>query len=480
MKTKKIVALVLSMAMVLGVAACSKDAAETSAPADGTTAAAPAETQAPAATDATPETQVVKVDTGAYSEEDVPEVEDTKEYDGKFVIYGFNTEFQERYEKYSSVKPDEYMPTKNDGNAYTQLLDTVLIDAQQAPDMFVCDADYVKKYIDNGKGDHLAATVNSIGIDNDELKDMYDYTLKFAADSDNYVRGLTWQATPCGVFYNRTVAQATLGVSEPDEVAPYFESWEAFLDTAVTVKEASTDDKEYRVVAGWGDTYRAYLNTRTTAWVVDGTLTIDPKLEGFYDTATTLHEDDLTFEIGQWSSEWFAGAENETVLSYWGPMWLGYSLSLAEEDKGNPTYGDWGMVPSPNQWYWGGTWMMSSNYNDHKASTAQIMRDMINPDTLRDITKTYGDFTNDHALMTEIASSDEGNLAWLAGQNPFGLLIDTASVIDMSVVGIDDATINDTFNAAIGAMLEGTSISTPAEANQQFREAIVNAGIAEQ
>ncbi|MCQ2528874.1 MAG: hypothetical protein MJ108_07140 [Saccharofermentans sp.] len=475
MKTKKIVALVLSMAMVLGVAACSKDSAETQAPAGdaATTTAAATTAGAAETTEAAPvETQEIVVDTSNYKEEEVAtDVANTDDKDGELVIFGFNDEFMSRINEYSEIQidADHYQITPNDGSAYTILLDTVLSSGEGAPDLFACDADYVKKYIVSD----ATVSINSLGIAYDELSEMYDYTLRFGADDNSVIKGVTWQACPCGVFYNRTVAQNTLGVSDPEDVAPFFATWDAFLDAAETVAEAG----DYRIVSGWDDVFKSYLNSRKAGWVVDGKVNIDQSLVDFFDTALALYDGDLTWGTSQWSGDWTTNATNETVLSYWGPMWLGYSLGMNNGDS-NPTAGDWGMVSAPTTWYWGGTWIMASKYCDKQADVAQIMRDVcIDEGTLSSINTKYGDFVNNIAYMTSVASDSTAGVEWLGGQNPFGVLLDAAKTIDNSSVGIDDASINGLFTSVVTSYVQG-DIPSVSEAKTEFTNQVIAGGFA--
>ena len=468
MKTKKIIALMLSLAMVLGVAACDSTPAETaSAPAD--TAAAPAETEeaAPAETEeaAPAETADATVDASAYTELAIADVADE---DDEVVVYGFNEEVKNLTETYSDIAV-RYEQQSSD--TIQQVLDNVLASGEDAPDMFACDADYARKYMQSDN----TLPINDLGIAYSELTEMYNYTLQFATDNENVIKGLAWQACPCGVFYNRSVAQATLGVSEPDEVAPYFESWDAFLETARTV--AATG--EYVAISATGDIMRAILGSRTEAWIVDGEVTIDPVMEQYFDLAKTLHDEGLTHETSQWQDAWTADMSNGTVLSYWGPMWLAkFSMALdpSVNDVPNPTSGDWGIVAAPGDSYWGGTWLMASKYCNSKASVAQIMRDIcINTASLQDMANN-GEFVNNISIMTTLGHDDAFGLEWLGGQNPIPVLLDAATKIDNSVITINDGAINDQFNAVVESYIQG-DIATVAEAESAFIAAVEDAGI---
>ena len=464
MKTKKIIALMLSLAMVLGVAACNN----TEAPAetgDATAAeSAPAES-APAETDesAPAETQSAEVDTSAFNE---LEIADAADEDDEVVVYGFNEEVKTLIETYSSVSVRYEQQTSD---TIQQVLDNVLASGEDAPDMFACDADYARKYMNSDN----TLPINDLGIAYSETSEMYNYTLQFATDDENVIKGLAWQACPCGVFYNRTVAQNTLGVSEPEDVAPYFESWDAFLETARTVAESG----EYVIVSSTGDIFRSILNTRSQGWIVNGQINIDPVIEQYFDLAKTLHDEGLTHETEQWQDAWTADMSNETVLSYWGPMWLArFSMALDPAAGDNPTSGDWGIVAAPGDSYWGGTWLMASKYCNSKASVATIMRDLCIDTANLEAMAQGGEFVNNIAIMTELGNDDSFSLEWLGGQNPIPVLLDAATHIDNSTITENDGAINDQLNSVVTAYING-DIATVAEAEDAFVAAVQDAGI---
>ena len=476
MKMKKILALGMSLAMVLGAVACSSDKTdETTA---GTTAA-PAETTA--APQEPEETKEEPEETTAAPEEtasstgtlegftDLGKQEATNEGDGKILVWSWNTEVKEHVEKYSNVDFDFEEVGGGDQPAFRTALDQALASGDEAPDVYATDASWAQHYL---KSDNSLA-INTLGIDYGDLTNMYKYTLEFAADDEGVLKGLAWQACPCGIYYNTELAKEYLGVDAPEDVAPFFATWDAFLQTAKDVNEKS--EGKVKAISGYDDVWQSYLNRRTSGWIVDGALNIDSNVEGYFDMAKQLHDDGLTFDTTQWTDPWTNNVKNSSVLSYWGPMWLGqYSLAMADES--NPTYGQWKMVNSPSPWYWGGTWLMASGTCDMKADAGQIMYDVCaNQDNLKAMAKD-GEFVNSIPVMTEVANDPSFGLDWLGGQNPFSILLDTASTIDNSMIGVNDGAINDLFTAAVGSYVSG-DVETVAEAKASFEAAVKDANI---
>ncbi len=472
MKMKKILALGLSMAMVLGVVAACDSSNDTTT----TTTAAPASetTAAPAGNDDTEETTAapeVQVDEegGLVGYTDLGAAEVANEGD-KLEIWSFNTEVGELAGQYSAVQFDYQEVGGGNQEAYRQALDQALASGDQAPDLFACDADYAQLYLNSDN----TMPINSVGVDYKDLTNMYNYTLQFATDDENVIKGLAWQACPCGIYYNRSLAAEYLGVSEPEDVAPYFATWDAFLQTAKDVNEKSGG--AVKAVSGTDDIWRAYLGTRTQGWIKDGEIVIDPVMSQYFDVVKTLYDEDLTFKTSQWTDPWTNNAANSSTLTFWGPMWLGrYSLNFANEEA-NPTAGDWGMVNAPGSFFWGGTWLMASKDCDMKADAGQVMYDLcISEDNLKAMA-AGGEFVNSVPVMTEVANDPSFAIDWLGGQNPAGVLLASASTIDNSTVGPNDGTINDLFQQAVGSYLSG-DIATVADAEASFEANVKDVGI---
>ena len=473
MDRRKLGSLTLSLIMAAGVVAgCGRpdgtDPSDASAPPQSEASVQPSapETTEPEA-DPTETTEQVTADD--FTELTV--ASNVTDEDDTVVIYGwYDDEFSSLIDKYC---PDvDYDLVLSESTAYTAKLDAVLAsgDKNVAPDLFVCEAAYAKKYL----ASDYTLPVNDLGISYDEFVDnMFSYTTIWATDSDNVIKGLTWEACPGGVWYNRTLAEQYLGTQDPAEVGQYFETWDAFMQTAEDVNAASGGT--VKVIADPEDVFIPYLGSRTQKWVTDGALTFEPCMEDYFDFAKNLYANDLTFTTGQWTSDWFDGAENNTVLSYWGPVETAYILGLNDDD--NPTYGNWGLTSGPSDYYWGGTWMMASKYCDTKASVATIMRNIaIDKTNLEDMVITGGQFVNNVDVMTSAANDPSYAPEYLGGQTPYPVLLDTALTIDNSEIGEDDALINSAFDAAVKAYCEG-KVSSIDDAKADFEATLEDFGI---
>jgi hypothetical protein len=301
--------------------------------------------------------------------------------------------------------------------------------------------------------------------------------LRFAADDDSVIKGLAWKACPTGIFYERSLAEEYLGTQDPNQLAASFATWDAVLDSARTVNEASEGD--VKLLAGYTETFDAYLSTREAGWIMDGTVNVDPNLEGFFDFAKTLYQEDLTFRAERWSGSWEDKMSNKSVVSYWGSLQFAkYELALnpGEGTAVNPTAGDWGITTAPVSYYSGGSWVMASKYCDKKATSADIIRAVcINEDNLKDMVNN-GEFVNNIKLMTSAAADDKFCLEWLGGQNPYPVLLDSAKNADASNVIVDEAEYSEAFMAVVGAYSE-ESFDEIKDALEAFEDQLSEKGL---
>ena len=239
MERRKIEALLMTLIVTVGVTAgCGKP--DVTDPSDASAPSAPESSVAPSA----PETDVTEPDPTETTEQvtaddfnELTVATNVTDEDDTVVIYGwYDDEFSYLVDTYA---PDvDYDLVLSESTAYTAKLDAVLAsgDVNVAPDLFVCEAAYAKKYLSSD----YTIPVNDLGISYDEFAgNMFSYTTIWATDSDNVIKGLTWEACPGGVWYNTELAQEYLGTSDPAEVGQYFETWDAFLQTADDVNAAS-------------------------------------------------------------------------------------------------------------------------------------------------------------------------------------------------------------------------------------------------
>lgn len=413
---KKLIAILLTVAVLLSVCACAKPADTSTEPATEAATAAPAAEEPAAAAPA----------------------------QGKvYNIYCWNDEFQARFQKYfvdAGLVPEgvtiNWVITPNADNAYQNKLDEALLAQGTAADddkvdLFLIEADYALKYVNS---DYALDVYKDVGLTEDDTSAMYGYTKDVCTDASGALKGLTWQACPAGLIYRRSIAEAVLGTSDPAEVQSKLDSWDKFEAVAADAKALG-----YYMVSGYDDDYRVFSNNATKTWVdSDKKIQLDDSIIKWIEQTKKFTDEGYNNKAILWSDAQFAGAKQDgKVMCYFGPGWFfDFCLapatladSEAKAEPGNGSYGDWAIVKGPQGYYWGGTWLCAAAGSDNLELTKLIMKTMTcDKDTLVNIVKTFNDFTNNEAAMTEIANSDFAS-AFLGGQNYISVLLDSAKSI---------------------------------------------------
>ena len=405
----------------------------------------------------------------------------------KLKLYSFTNELQGVIEGYYlKDHPEldiswEIIPT--DGDQYLTKVDTLLgssADSEEAPDVYAIEAGFVKHYIDSP----FTAPLADVGFTDADYEGSLDVMLKLGQDSNGVQKGLAWQSTPGALFYRASLAEKYLGVTTPEEMQAKVADWDTFVETAKELKEAS--EGACKMVTGSGDLWNVYQYQRTQPWVVDGKLVIDDELLDYEELCKTMYEEDLTQKAGAWGEVWFAGMQgaNET-LCYFLPTWgLHYTLKpncvagggdAADEaalkalsDEKGGTYGDWRMIAGPCGYSWGGTWI---GVNPAKLATAddakkQAIHDLIafitlNQDFLYQYAIDSGDFVGNKAVVDKYLADGERPNPFLGGQDHYALFADYVSLANVDIVSYYDNKINNTWS---------NFVTTPYESGEKSLE----------
>ena len=484
-KIKKTLALSLALAMGLSLAACGKDEDDktTAAPATTAPATEAATTEAPATEAASTEaasTEAPSTETPANTDLDLSN-------EGKVLnIYAWNEEFKSRltdhYPGYTEVDATHgkigdidvvWTIVPSEGGAYQSNLDQTLLNiedmpADEKPDIFLVEADYAGKYVNTD----FTMDVAALGITDAEISNQYKYTQDVMRDSNGVLKGLSWQACPAVLIYNRKIAKEVFGSDDPATVQEYVKDWDTYLDTANKLKEAG-----YKVTATAVDTYRVFSNNVSSPWVVNNTINIDESLLKWVEMSKKEVEAGETTTQGLWTPDWEKGFWKTPgdVFCYFGPAWLINFCMKAGEADAIATDGGWGATVGPQRFFWGGTWITAVNGTDNPVLAADIMRQMTtNKDVMLDIVKKDSDFVNYKSAMEAAIGDDSFGFSVLGGQNAFDMFCEGADMIDLSNIGYYDQTCNEEFQNAMNQYMdpENTTITTMDEALAAFYKAV--------
>ena len=398
-------------------------------------------------------------------------------------IYCWNEEFKSRvadhYDGYEVVDATtgkigdvtvKWNITPSDNNAYQNNLDETLLKQADAAaddkiDIFLVEADYAKKYVDTD----YVVPVADLGITADDVKNQYKYTQDVMTDKNGKLKGLSWQACPAVMFYNREIANEVFGTDDPATIQGYVKDWNTFAETANTIKE-----KGYNVMCSVNDSYRVYSNNVTSGWVTeDNKINIDANIKKWVDDSKKLVDAGVTGTYDLWSNEWNAGMfEENKVFAYFGPAWLINFCMGAGTEGSVATNGGWNLTEGPQGFFWGGTWIAAANYTDN----ADIIKDIMlalttNEDVMTGIVTKDDDFVNNKPAMEAMAQDTEYSSAVFGGINPLDIYVKGAEAVDASYLGKYDQGCNESFQTAMKNYFEGKA--TYEEALELFYKDVI-------
>jgi len=302
--------------------------------------------------------------------------------------------------------------------------------------------------------------------------------------NDGKNKAFSYQATPGALFYRRSLAKEYFGTDDPAEIQEIMGDFEKFAEAAAVIKEKS-DGNTY-MVGSSGDFQNPFFANRAQPWIVDEALVVDPMVEKYVEIAKMFRDEGYEAQAQQWQEGWFAGmndslvdaeGNSKQVFSYFLPTWgLPYVLApnAAASDGSSDTSGDWGVIPGPLPYQWGGTWVGVVDGSENADLAKDFVRFValdeenltnwatgvytndylkaIDPDVPEDQMQAPGDFVSSQVVVEKILPTfAEGELTeFLSGQNSYGGFAEAApSVSGKLMTGSDDAiqrALNDPLN----------------------------------
>lgn len=359
------------------------------------------------------------------------------------------------------IEPENY-PTK---------VQTALLGGESEPDIIVGEPKMLEDFYEAGFFEDL----NQFGAQ-DYADQIVDYVWEVGQDSEGIQRAISYQITPAGIYYRRDIATEVFGTDDPEEVGKLFADYPTILQTAETLK-----GKGYRIFSS-----DAEMNVFSgdSAWVVDGTLNVDPSREAFMDLCVQLYQKDLTAYANQWSTPWYQamagevpiltadiqnyaddsvnvwdeesfaeateGMDTTTVFAYGLPAWG----VLTMRDNVEETSGLWGVCAGPSFGFDGGTYIGISSQSKRKEQAWEFVKFCTLNEETSDwwIEFSEGDTVS---LKSALEKHKDDENAVYGGQKLYQFWLEQAEGIDTSKVTRYDQGIGDAWGKAISAIKTG-------------------------
>jgi len=357
---------------------------------------------------------------------------------------------------------------------YPTKLKPVLESGVGAPDVFTGEIAFLKQWVDAGYWENLSQDPYNV----DKMEDKYvPYTFDLGKDKEGNVRAVSWQTTPGGIYYKRSIAKEVLGTDDPNQVGSMLNSMENLFKVAEKMKE-----KGYRMFPDEGALRWFAQGTNPQPWVnKDNELKLTKERIEYMDYAKELRAKNYTALAPEWSPSWLEsmdkkvkvkenGQQIETeVFSYVLPTW---GLHSVLKPNVKDSAGDWAVTNGPTPYFWGGTWLGVYSKSENKELAYKFVKMMTQEDKfLTDWAKETGDVLSYLPVTDQIKSdfSDE----FLGGQNNYEFFLKQSEEIDAGIVTKYDQQIDTLFGNAVREYVEGKKSKN--EAIKEFYEKVKNA-----
>lgn len=309
------------------------------------------------------------------------------------------------------------------------------IQSGNAPDVFALEGAFVRSFVEEpGVMEDLSALTPEL-----EAMEIVPYTLEIGTDFDGTLKAVSWQAAPGAMFYRRSLAKEYLGTDDPAQVQTYFADMDAFFESAQLIQKKSGGS--CFTVCTPDDLSYIFKSQRQTGWVQDGKIVIDDAMLDFAEFYKEMNDNGYAAQQAAWSEGWFAGMSDQLkdvkgnpqqIFSYFFPAWgLSYTLipNAASADGSSDTSGDWGVIPGPAPYYWGGTWLGVNADSDCKEDAIEMVRYFTTDEEfLIRMVQEKNDYVASQKVMRE-QTSDISN-EFLGGQNPYEVFMADAQTIN--------------------------------------------------
>lgn len=252
------------------------------------------------------------------------------------------------------------------GDQYETKMQLGLQTGEDAPDLFDTDVGYQGKYINGPFMEDLSA----MGID-DAVADYIPYLQGLSQDAQGVTKGIIDHSAPGGFWFRRDVAQEYLGTGDHEEVALLVDSWDKIIELGSDV--ATQSNGEVHLIDNIFAVFRVE-QVHMDPWVVDGTLTIDPRWNDALDAMRQIRENNVDARLDTFSASWGAAWNNGSVIMFPMPSWAGFLIN--PDETGN----NWGIAKAPKPYYSGGRFSSIYTQSGAKEIALEYLRFVAGPE----------------------------------------------------------------------------------------------------
>jgi ABC-type glycerol-3-phosphate transport system substrate-binding protein len=377
-------------------------------------------------------------------------------------------------EKFKEMNPNieiEFTVFPNEDEVYLNRINNTMRSRSELPDVFTGERAWFRQMIEAGYWEPISgAPYNAEAL----MDNLVEYVPDLSRDSQGRITALSWQATPGGLFYRRSIAKEVLGTDDPAVVSEWTSSLDKFYELGEKIKEHYNGERF--LLSGYTDMSEFIYNRRTEPYLQGDKVVIPATLVEYMEVAKEMRENRIEAGAGTWSPPWFSSMADGTVFAFILPTWgLHYVLKPNAEPEANAGEaefsGDWGLATPPASYSWGGTWIGINRNSKNKQLAWELVKFIgSNPEFQEFWAKETGDFV----ANTDVINKIKGDFSepFLGGQNHYAYFAEEVSKIDVSFIGPWDFQIQNAWGDEVELYANGQK--TMDEAIESFKTAVMD------
>ena len=449
-KLKRTLALVATLAMATtAFASCDKDDKSSSSKAESKTESSATDSKADESS-----AEESKNDPSTKSEE-VGAIDSSLKTGGEeFTVTSWNADDAQALVKLwqdTTGKTAKFVNMNCEGGQAAEKYNN-MIQAGEDLDVYFVEADWALQFVND---DAKTVGLDKLGFSDANFAEMYEYTDEIGKDFNGVRKGASWQAAAGGFAYRTDLAEKYLNVKTPEEMQAKIGTWADFQTAAKTVADASGG--KTALADTLGGLWQVFAAGRTTPWISNNKLAIDDSCKEFADLAKNLWDNKGVMQCDQWGKEWLPAGQSDATMGYFVSTW-GFGdaiLTGAAGGKDGATYGKWNVCVGPQEYFWGGTWMVVNPGTDNAEECQKFIKTFtVDNATIKEYALTKPEYCNNKTVMADIIATGEYKDTYvhdnLGGQNYFEVLNDSVLGIDLKdLITPYDATIKSKFLDAV-------------------------------
>jgi len=368
-----------------------------------------------------------------------------------------DTQFRSRYPEYSDMVVYKKITVDSKGPDYQTQIQEIIDNSAEDPAIIAVRDTELLYYM----GWDYVIPIEESGLDISLYKESaYDYTVDFGTNEADELMALTWQVTPGMMFYNTKIAEEVLGTSDPEKIQAMVSDVDGFLEVAEQMKES-----KYYMVSAPDELMNPILDQRTSAFVEDGKLVLDPIVGDYLDVSKTIYKENYSANQPRGSAKWSSNMSNGKVFCYFGS-----SIWLTDESVFAPGQQKYNCVKGPFDYHLGGTYLLYGKNCQNKELAALLMYTLCcDEDAMYDLYEDDTDFPNNVVAVEHLLADGVGDHEKLGYQNPVSIMDAAAKQLDRSNATIYDSEIAE-YITAVAASYNTGNLATLEDAYNSIQK----------